>query len=102
MVAEIINNLTETEYDFLCNSYIGHKTHNAPPSYTKTVSPLYIQDSKLKLPIKYFTTTTGNKLNCITHRRKFASTLTHYGHHHGIDKYLRVNEDIGDCIKYSA
>ena len=40
---EIVDNLTETEWDHFCNRYIGQKTHTTPSHQPRTDIPYYKQ-----------------------------------------------------------
>ena len=65
-----MDNLTETEWDHLCNRYIYQQIYNTPLRQTKTGSPSYRQETKFKVSLKEFPTTTGKKEDWTKYRRK--------------------------------
>ena len=97
-----MDNLTEAEWDYFCNSYICNQTNTTPSNQIIAGTPYYNQESKLEVQIKYSPTTTGNTLDCPKHRRKFVAILIDNGHHHVIDKNIRVSGAFGEPIKRSG
>ena len=49
---EIMNNITVTEWEHFCNSYIGQKTYIPPLIQTITGIPSYRKGPKLKVSLK--------------------------------------------------
>ena len=46
---EIMDNLTEAEWDYFCNSYICNQTNTKPSNQIIAGTPYYNQESKLEV-----------------------------------------------------
>ena len=81
-----MDNISDTEWDHFCDSYIGKQTNNKKSHQKRMCTPSYKQGTKLKVSLKYFTTTTRKRLDWPKYRRNFVVTLTANVHQHVIDK----------------
>ena len=55
-----MDNITETEWDHFCNSYIDQQTHTAHSHQARTGTPSYKYEPKLKVSLKEFPKITVN------------------------------------------
>ena len=88
-----MDNITETEQDHLCNSYIDQKIHNTPSNQTIMGYPYYRQYTKLNVSPERNQAVPSTGGSLWLHPLPTATDM--------LWKKVRVPESIGDPIKYT-